>query len=147
MNGLKENRLRYIVGVARKCYSLALERGHDEDFAKKMFMIGYLHDVGYEFTERNYGHPEESASLAKLIGCSTDVVQTIEKHGKYGNTNDEEYVILNTADMLIDKDGNEVDVYERLEDIKKRYGEWSDTYLTACDICYSLGLTSINLGA
>lgn len=47
--------------------------------------------------------------------------------------------------MLIDSDGAEVSVMTRLEGIEDRYGEHSDQYLTACDVCYNIGLTSVNL--
>ena len=49
------------------------------------------------------------------------------------------------ADIQIDHNGNEVDVIERLEGIKTRYGEYSNQYLTAYDICYQIGLTAINV--
>ena len=56
-----------------------------------------------------------------------------------------EYKILNMADMLVDSMGNEVTASQRLNDIRDRYGEYSDQYLTACDICYRIGLTALNL--
>lgn len=49
--------------------------------------------------------------------------------------------------MQINPNGEEISVSERLEDIKERYGEYSDDYLTACDVAYSAKLTAINLGA
>ena len=47
--------------------------------------------------------------------------------------------------MTIDSKGNKVDVMKRLEDIKDRYGENSNQYLTACDIAYIIGLTAENM--
>ncbi len=73
--------------------------------------------------------------------------KAIVEHGKYPSEKTEEYIILNQADMLIDSDGAEVDVMTRLDGIKDRYGEHSDQYLTACDICYSIGLIAINLAS
>ena len=37
--GISEDRLHHILGVARKAYKIALERGHDEAFAKKIKVI------------------------------------------------------------------------------------------------------------
>ena len=69
-------------------------------------------------------------------------------HGKYVIENEtDEWKILNMADMLIDSKGNEVTVCQRLDDIKDKYGEHSNQYLTACDICYLIGLTTVNLAA
>ena len=47
--------------------------------------------------------------------------------------------------MQVDFNRKQVSVSERLNDIKERYGEHSDQYLTACNICYSIGLTAVNL--
>jgi len=164
--GISDNRLHHILGVARKAYQIVKDRGHDEGFARKMFMIGWLHDIGYEFSERQEYHPFESGEMIKLlfdapqrkIHMSTGwdmeprydyytspSYKAIVEHGKYPSEKTEEYVILNQADMLIDSDGKEVDVMTRLDGIKNRYREHSDQYLTACDICYQIGLTAINI--
>lgn len=62
-----------------------------------------------------------------------------------GFAHNPEWRIINMADMQVDSKGNEVDVIDRLRDIRDRYGDWSDQYLTACDICYRIGLTAVNL--
>lgn len=150
MIGISENRLHHIVGVARKAYEIAKERGHNEEFCRKCFMLGWLHDVGYEFSESQAEHPDMSA---KLLACLADgnesklspSVRAIKEHGRYSSALTEEYVILNMADMQVDSNGNYVTVSERLQDIKDRYGEYSNQYLTACDVCFSIGLTAVNL--
>lgn len=65
--GISEDRLHHIIGVARKAYAIAKQRGHSEEFARKMFMAGWLHDVGYEFSEKQGHHPHESGELVRLI--------------------------------------------------------------------------------
>ncbi len=40
MIGISEDRLHHIIGVARKAYSIAKEMGYDENFARRMWMIG-----------------------------------------------------------------------------------------------------------
>ncbi len=74
-----------------------------------------------------------------------DSIRAILKHGKYPIDETEEWIILNQADMQVDLKGNEVSVMRRLDDIKERYGEFSDEYLTSCDICYRINLTAVNL--
>ena len=38
-----------------------------------------------------------------------------------------------------------MDVVQRLNDIKSRYGEHSNQYLTACEMTYIVGLTADNI--
>ena len=156
--GITEDRLHHILGVARKAYKIAKEMGYDERFARRMFMIGWNHDVGYEFAEKRAEHAGLSAELLCALRGGFDVmtyplyedkecedaVSAVRNHGRYTGHETAEWKILNMADMLIDSKGKEVTVSQRLEDIRNRYGEHSDQYLTACDICYRIGLTGVN---
>ena len=144
--GISENRLKHMLGVARKAYAIAKEEGYDNAFCRKMFMAGYIHDVGYEFCKHQSDHLEMSAILYAALSAEIDIptFQAIREHGKYTEEETAEWRILTTADMLVSFDGKECTVSERLEDIKNRHGEHSDEYLTACDICYRVGLTAIN---
>lgn len=152
--GISENRLHHILDVARKAYKIAKDMGFEEDFCRRCFMLGWIHDVGYEFAENQSEHPDISAKMLLLINEDTvasdlkkPFYKAIKEHGKYPSEMTEEYRILNMEDMLVDSKGNEVTVSQRLEDIKNRYGEHSIQYLTACDICYRIGLTAINYAA
>ncbi len=142
--GISENRMNHILGVARKAYQIAKKEGKDEEFCRKMFLTGYLHDVGYEFSEKAYEHPDASASLL-YSAFGIDVVNSesyfaIENHGRETDYKTEEWRILNMADMLIDSDGKEVSAQERLIGIKVRYGEESEQYVTAKKIAEIIGL-------
>lgn len=148
--GISEDRLHHILGVARECYSLAKEKGYDEDFCRRMFMVGWNHDVGYEFSTKQEEHPiisEEMLNTLKIskVNAGQRVCHAIKKHGQYTDLKTVEWKILNIADMTIDSRGNKVDVMKRLDDIKDRYGENSNQYLTACDIAYIVGLTTKNM--
>lgn len=146
MTGISEERLHHMIGVARKAYEIARQEGFPEPFCRKMFMIGWNHDVGYEFSEKQPDHCETGAEmLMQITGAYNENVHAVQKHGHYSSVRSDEWRILNMADMLIDHDGKEVDVIKRLDGIKERYGEYSDQYLTACDICVQVGLTAINL--
>ena len=150
--GISEDRLHHIIGVARKAYQIAKEMLYTEDFCRKMFMIGWVHDVGYEFSKNEAEHARVSSDLLhQLVCCNHPDDTQISLRTNYaiyyhGSCPDEslshnlEWKIINMADMLIDSKGNEVTVYQRLDDIKDRYGEHSDQYITACDICYRIGL-------
>lgn len=149
--GISENKLHHILGVARECYRIAKEKGYDEDFCRRMWMIGWNHDVGYEFSEKQAEHPYVGEAMLKLINVtngnaySSKVLHSIRRHGLHTETRSIEWVILNTADMTIDSKGNKVSVDQRLQDIKERYGERSNQYITACDVAYTIGLTAVNL--
>ncbi len=162
--GISEDRLHHIIGVARKAYRTAKEMGFEEAFCRRCFMLGWIHDVGYEFAEKQSEHPDISSELLRTLVFSRDEdgrtgsdascdnewansLLAIRKHGLYTEDETAEWKILNTADMLIDSKGNEVTVSQRLEDIRYRYGEHSNQYLTACDLCYRIGLTAVNLAA
>ena len=170
--GISENRLHHILGVARKAYKIAKDMGFDERFCRRCFMLGWLHDVGYEFSEKQSEHPIISMELLWPLGDAFGVIMgfsrgedgkinssapyneewinataAIKDHGLYTENETAEWKILNMADMQVDSQGNEVSVSQRLDNIKNRYGEHSDQYLTACDICYRIGLTAENLSA
>ena len=151
--GITEDRLRHMLGVARKAYEIAKNRTHDEDFCRKMFAIGLLHDIGYEFAETQEEHTEIGANIVSLLidnesdQNNNNTINELRKHGLYADTKNEEWIILNMADMLVDPEGKAVSVTQRLNDIKERYGERSNQYLTACDICYQIGLTAVNLSS
>ncbi len=151
--GISEDRLHHILGVARKAYKIALERGHDKTFATKMFVIGWNHDIGYEFSKYKEEHPMVSAAILSnafydegqnLGENGGNAINAIYSHGLYTEEKTEEWIILNQADMQISPGGKEVSVSQRLNDIKERFGDYSDEYLTACDIAYITGLTAIN---
>ena len=135
---ISEDRLRHILGVARKAYEIAIERGHDEDYAMKCFLMGWLHDVGYEFVEQKKYHSKMSGKmLLSLIdneSFNNDFIQAIVEHGFTPQRLSEEWIILNQADMQVGPNGQEMTIKERLEDIEKRFGKDSEIYTEACDV-------------
>ena len=122
---ITEDRLHHIYGVAKACYNIAKDRGHDENYARKMFAIGWNHDIGYEFNAEN--HAEVGANLVTgLFGT-----EAIKTHGTIPNNITEEWIILNYADMTTSPKGESVTMDKRLEDIGQRYGNTNDRYILA----------------
>ena len=145
--GISENRLHHLLGVARKAYKIAKEEGYDEAFCRRMFMLGWLHDIGYEFSAEQEEHPYIAAKLLKMLGGTAefnkewiDAIDAIQSHGQFTGNETDEWKILNMADMLVNSKGQEVTASQRLEDIKNRYGAHSDQYFDACLICNYIGL-------
>lgn len=68
--GVSEGRQKHIMAVARKMYDIVA--GSPEKFEispEDAFLLGYLHDVGYEFAEKQTDHPSFGiASPASITG-------------------------------------------------------------------------------
>lgn len=131
--GISENRMTHIIAVARKCYELAKnEYKMSEENARKMFLMGFIHDFGYEFSESNTEHPGVAVDIISSFNKVEwdQMLFAISTHGnpqKFLGTTYQ--VILNEADLTIDHIGNTVTQEERCENIKERYGEDSEQYL------------------
>ena len=141
---ITEDKLHHIIGVARKCYKISQLCGESENFCRKMFMIGWMHDVGYEY------NPESHAAISKemFLSCLNPATQAIndfsntsnaiEFHGYVPEVLTKEWMILNQADLTIDHTGKEVSVMERLQSIRERHGEVA--YFNARDVAMQVGL-------
>ena len=138
---ISENRLKHILSVSRKAYQIAKSRGYTEEFAQKCFMLGWIHDIGYEFSETQSDHPQKSAELLELVSDEASK-RAISEHGQLTKTISPEYTILTCADMLTDSKGRSVSAEERLKDIAERYGRDSDVYNTAVQVCINIGLVN-----
>lgn len=145
--GISDNRMKHSLMVARRCLEIAREQGLNERQCRLMFLMGYLHDIGYEFSEQASSHPRIGADLLTDAGLNerSDIVFAIKYHGRIPPQETVAWRILNMADYTVDRWGNVVSAKERLEDIKQRYGPMSRQYLTAVDICKRIGLAEASL--
>ena len=114
--------MMHIRGVAEKCYELAKDKyGLDEDESRKMYLMGFLHDIGYAFSDTPESH--NSAGYEMLSGVSDEIRVAILRHGNPDHIRnwtiyDE---ILNSADMSVSPDGKEVTYQERLNEVEIRF--------------------------
>lgn len=139
MVGISNDRMQHILSVARQSYQIAKNKYHlEEADCRKAFMIGFLHDVGYEFSEYNLEHPEKGRALIKeTLGIDLPEVQ------QHGDPDAEQTLflsILNEADLTVDSKGNVVSVEERLQDIVSRYSEDALEYLKPLTLAKKLHL-------
>lgn len=131
MNGISKNKMNHILGVARECKKLAEEKGLPEDMQNACFVMGFLHDIGYEKCNRatTTTHPQHSyAMICDFEKYKYEILQAIRAHGnKYDNLSvfDE---ILNTADLTTDYKGDKTSIEQRIESIKHVHGENSMHY-------------------
>ena len=123
------DRLKHSLAVARKMVSIGKNKGLSEEQLQELFILGYNHDIGYEFGT-NENHSIIGGNILKQSNYK--YWQEVYFHGETDIQYHSLYLnILNMADMQIDKYGNDVGYDKRLEDIKNRYGENSTTYKNA----------------
>ena len=130
---MDEDRLKHSLSVARKMVEIAKSKNLNEEDIENCFVIGYNHDIGYEFAENKFNHNIIGGEILK--NSNFKYWKEIYYHGEIDIEYKSLYLdILNQADMQIDKYGNDVGYDKRLEDIKNRYGEDSEVYSK----CYKL---------
>ena len=133
--GITDNRMDHTIAVARKCYDLARkEYGMSEENARKAFLMGFLHDIGYEFAIEAPAHPNVAVDiLTSFNNIEWDqMVFAIMTHGKPQRFLGTTYqAILNAADLTVNNKGEAVSMEERCEGIKVTYGQESPQYYNA----------------
>ncbi|OKZ77354.1 MAG: hypothetical protein BHW01_05120 [Clostridium sp. 27_14] len=130
---MDEDRIKHSLAVARKMVEIAKKNNLNEEDIKNCFVIGFNHDIGYEFCIDKMEHNKIGGEILKASGFK--YWKEIYYHGEIDVEYESLYLkILNQADMQIDKYGNNVGYGRRLEDIKIRYGENSIVYNKCCKL-------------
>lgn len=130
---MDEDRLKHSIAVARKMLEIAKSKNLSEEDTKTCFIIGFNHDIGYEFTNNGINHNKIGGEILKQNDFK--YWKEIYYHGELNSEYKSIFLdILNQADMQIDKYGNDVGYDKRLEDIKNRYGEDSEVYIRCCEL-------------
>lgn len=124
-------RWQHILGVARRAQALAEKlRPEDKAFAQDMFLLGMLHDFGYEFAENPGEHPQIGAEILKRQGYR--YWREIENHGNVNVTEvSDELFILSCADMTTGPGGERFTMRERIDNMAQRYGKDSHAHKKA----------------
>lgn len=140
VQGIDDNRLLHMREVGRLCSDLAREVfGWDEKQSRHMFVMGFLHDIGYEFAENQTDHEEIGGDL--LSATNYLHAEPIRLHGDpNADLSDDRLLILNISDMTVSGDGRRVGFETRLQDIADRYGKDSQQYQTAARVIDSIQL-------
>ena len=125
---ITQNRLQHILGVARKCKEYAIKfKPDDNKFAEDMFLLGIMHDLGYEFIESNASHAAIGGEILKRNNYR--YWQEVSLHGDETVENmSDELFILNCADMSTGPSGEDFTFEQRLEEIASRFGKQSQAY-------------------
>lgn len=114
--------------VANRAYTLAkIMFSKTEYIARKMYIYGLLHDVGYVFDPNSHAHA--GARVLEEMGMDAE---PIHDHGDPDvEAISDELLILNIADMTTSPTGETVRMSDRLKDIGERYGYDSKQYVDA----------------
>ena len=130
---MDNDRLKHSISVARKMVEIGKNYNLSDRELQELFILGFNHDIGYEFTDKGLNHNVIGGNILKENGYK--FWQEVYNHGNPNTNYSSLYLkILNMADMQIDKYGNDVGYEKRLEDIKNRYGENSKPYLCSKQI-------------
>lgn len=133
---MDEDRLKHSYAVAKKMIELGKNEGLSEEELQELFLLGYLHDIGYQFGA-NENHNIIGGNLLKENDYK--YWKEVYYHGVPNSEYQSMYLsILNAADMMIDKYGNDISFDKRIEDIKNRYGEESIQYINCLKIINDL---------
>lgn len=122
-----ENRYRHCYGVGRRMYEYARDVLHwNEKRCGEMFVLGNLHDIGYELDPDAFGH---DLVLANILSGSYKYAGEIRYHSALQDELlSEEMKLLYFADATVDGYGRFCTLDERLADLKERHGENSEVY-------------------
>ena len=131
------DRLKHSLAVARKMVEIAKRLNLTCIEQQDCFIIGYSHDIGYEFTKNGENHNIIGGQVLK--NSNFKYWKEVYYHGKIPDEYSSIYLdILNIADMNIDKYGNDVGYIRRLDDIGKRYGTDSKVYMNCIELIREL---------
>lgn len=135
MNNLKTtplNRLKHCYGVANFMYQISKTYYHwSEEKAREMYILGMLHDQGYEF-DNGLRHEQV---IIDILGKDYKYRNEILHHGEYTTEyQSQELDLLWLADMVVDGEGNLVGFEGRLKDLKNRHGNKDNVYLESCKL-------------
>ncbi len=119
---ISQDRKGHIWGVAELMKKYAEEENLSDEEKEDYYMLGLLHDVGYEFAEpKDYRmHNVIGGGILKRLGYKH--WKEVFYHGEVAPKYESHLLdILNWADMHIDSVGNYVTFQGRLEEISERY--------------------------
>lgn len=129
------SRLKHSLGVANKLRELV--KGNSAINSDAAFVLGLLHDIGYEFTSNTKEHAKVGGELLKSQGYI--YWKEVYYHGIPQNNYDSQLLrLLNYADMTIGPTGEEMIIEQRILDIANRYGKGSVQEETAIALAKQL---------
>ncbi len=133
LQNFPENRYRHCYGVGKRMYAYAkYNLGWCDKECCEMFVLGNLHDIGYELDPDAFDH---DWVLASVLNGSYKYVNEIRFHSKLQRDYDSPAMrLLYFGDMTVDGEGNWCTFEERLKDLKARHGIQSEVYRESLEL-------------
>lgn len=124
---MEMDKLKHSYNVAKKMQQIGKKLNLSNEEINDLFIIGLNHDIGYEFSKNGKNHNKIGGDILK--NNNYKYYQEIYYHGEVQDEYQSLFLdILNSADMQIDKYGNDVGYDKRLDDIGTRYRFDSNVY-------------------
>lgn len=120
---ITENRLKHSHAVAVKMKEFATEKTVLFPVSPyEAFILGMLHDIGYEFVNEQQEHANAGGNILKEQGYK--YWQEIYYHGIPQTDYDSVMLrLLNYVDMITGPNGTYMSIDDRIKDIAERYGD------------------------
>lgn len=136
---IRDGKLAHIRAVAEMMRERALAMGWGEERAEDMFLLGFVHDIGY--ARQPVGHAEAGA---EILGRSSYAhAEEVRLHGTYVEDPSPELELLWLCDLSVDSRGTRCDVAGRLSHVEKRFGRDSEQFRNVCRIAEHLALRGL----
>ncbi len=119
---IKDYRKQHIWAVAELLEQYGKEKNFSDEKCHQLYILGLLHDVGYQFLEEKDYAKHNVVGGGILRNQGYEFWKEVYYHGVVNSPYQSEYLdLLNLADMHIDSEGKYVTLDGRLEELSKRY--------------------------
>ena len=126
--GISNNRLNHVIAVARKMQRI-VSNSQDRYTCtpEEAFVLGYMHDIGYEFTKEQTNHAQVGGEILRQLGYKywREVFYHSTVQDIYTSP---ELILLNYCDITTGPNGEDFTIRERTTEIGERYGIDSHQY-------------------
>lgn len=119
---ISEDRKKHIFAVAEFLKEYATNENMETFEIEALYILGILHDIGYEFAEEKDYKQHNFIGGEILKNQGYKYWKEVYYHGVINSPYKSKFLdLLNWADMHIDSSGNYVSFDERLKEISERY--------------------------
>lgn len=117
------NRMKHSLSVAAKMKEIVANNPRKYPFyPSDAFVLGMLHDIGYEFSSEQNEHANKGGLVLKEQDYK--YWREVYYHGIYQTEYDSPMLrLLNYVDMITGPNGEYMTIKERIDDIARRYGK------------------------
>ena len=121
------NKLKHSLAVARFMQNYAVERLLDPQLGEDWFVLGFLHDIGEEFTNKKEEHNKVGGNILKKQKYK------YWKEVYYHGNPKPDYIspallVLDLAELCVGNDGSYIGIDSKLATLRAKFGEDSPQF-------------------